>query len=109
MMHQTRYTNNKPIKLDGPEFKKWRDEILLKERAILQTLGFNFQIEHPYANMLAKVKNLQYGLCTFFLNTFVYSSDAFSFIDNQKRLAQLAWNFINDRFVIEILHQVNSF
>lgn len=60
VMFHTRY--NKQIKLDSPDFKKWRDEILLKERVVLQTLGFNFQIEHPYANMLAKVKKLQYGL-----------------------------------------------
>jgi len=75
---QIMYQEKKKMKVsvDSPEFNYWRKEILEKERNVLQTLGFDFQIEHPYSNMLAKVKQLQH--------------------EHQKRLAQFSWNFIND-------------
>eukprot|EP00012_Vannella_robusta_P007730 CAMPEP_0206196650 /NCGR_PEP_ID=MMETSP0166-20121206/8579_1 /ASSEMBLY_ACC=CAM_ASM_000260 /TAXON_ID=95228 /ORGANISM="Vannella robusta, Strain DIVA3 518/3/11/1/6" /LENGTH=188 /DNA_ID=CAMNT_0053614175 /DNA_START=219 /DNA_END=785 /DNA_ORIENTATION=- len=72
------YREKKKTKIiaDGKEFAYWRNEILEKERHVLHTLGFDFQIEHPYANMLSKVKQLQH--------------------EDPKRLAQFSWNFIND-------------
>eukprot|EP00339_Tiarina_fusa_P024793 CAMPEP_0117041086 /NCGR_PEP_ID=MMETSP0472-20121206/28719_1 /TAXON_ID=693140 ORGANISM="Tiarina fusus, Strain LIS" /NCGR_SAMPLE_ID=MMETSP0472 /ASSEMBLY_ACC=CAM_ASM_000603 /LENGTH=151 /DNA_ID=CAMNT_0004752009 /DNA_START=17 /DNA_END=469 /DNA_ORIENTATION=- len=61
----------KTPKAESAEYEWWRREILKKERNVLQILGFDFQIEHPYANMLTKVKQLQN--------------------DNHKILAQFAW------------------
>ena len=57
------YREKKKTKIiaDGKEFAYWRNEILEKERHVLHTLGFDFQLEHPYANMLSKVKQLQHG------------------------------------------------
>jgi len=75
LMHQLKYS--KQIQnLESAEFKYWRDEILQKERLLLQVLGFDFQIEHPYTSMLQKVKQLQE--------------------EDQKKIAQLAWDFITE-------------
>jgi len=62
-----------------------RDLILRAERRLLHTLAFDFNIEHPYKYLLSTVKQMQ----------------AHNYIgeDSTRDLAQIAWNFANDRCV----------
>jgi len=57
-----------------------KEEVMTLER-ILQTIKFDLQIEHPYQYLLKYAKALQ-G-------------------DKQKlqKMVQMAWTFVNDRFV----------
>jgi len=64
------------IKQDSQEFWELKENILVAERILLQTIGFDLTIEHPYKHLLAYVKK----------------------IEGSKDLAQVAWNFVNDSF-----------
>eukprot|EP00316_Scyphosphaera_apsteinii_P015717 CAMPEP_0119305206 /NCGR_PEP_ID=MMETSP1333-20130426/6249_1 /TAXON_ID=418940 /ORGANISM="Scyphosphaera apsteinii, Strain RCC1455" /LENGTH=399 /DNA_ID=CAMNT_0007308235 /DNA_START=26 /DNA_END=1225 /DNA_ORIENTATION=+ len=68
--------DNKPEKLDpeSHEFFEMKEKILISERILLQTLGFDLTVEHAYRPLLAYVKSIQ----------------------GTRDLAQIAWNFIND-------------
>jgi len=60
-----------------------RELVLCAERVLLHALGFDFNVEHPYKHLLAYVRKLvQNG-----------SADE----DVNRELAQVAWNFANDR------------
>jgi len=61
---------------ESREFWKMKEQILVSERILLQTLGFELQIEHPYRPLLAYVKAIQAS----------------------RDFAQLAWNFVNDSY-----------
>lgn len=62
------------------EYWRWRDVILYKEEMLLETLCFDFDIVHPYDEILALVKR---------------------FAPGNSALGKCAWAFINDRFVME--------
>lgn len=51
-----------------------KNKLLDNERTLLQTLGFDLEVEHPYNKMLEKCRIL----------------------DSSRPVAQLAWNLIND-------------
>jgi hypothetical protein len=74
--HSIQFPDQPPLSVDSPEFKRERDRILTLERELLQTLCFDFQIDHPYRYLLHYVKQLHGG----------------------KELAQSAWSFANDSF-----------
>jgi hypothetical protein len=59
-----------------------KESVLCAERAVLYTLGFDFQIgsQHPYQCLLDEVKPLS-------------SSDP----NLYRMLVQICWNFLNDR------------
>jgi len=63
-----------PLKLDSPKYEDEREKILLAERLVLQTIAFDFIVEHPYKFLLDYVKRVNGG----------------------QELAQSAWNFVND-------------
>jgi len=67
-------TPKPPPEPDSQEFKDLKERILVSERVLLQTLGFDLTVEHPYRPLLAYVKSIQ----------------------GTRDLAQVAWNFIND-------------
>lgn len=69
----------RPLTLDSPEFPKLRQRVLQSERLILQTLFFDLTIEHPQKALVPALTTL--GLA------------------QDKNLGQVAYNFINDRFV----------
>ena len=60
-----------------------RESILQAERILLHTLGFDFNVEHPYKHLLNVVKRVNQ-------TQNVRES-------NSRSLAQVAWNFANDR------------
>ncbi len=57
--------------------------MLRAERLLLHTLAFDFNIEHPYKYLLSTVKEMQ---------ILGYISE-----NCTRELAQIAWNFANDR------------
>jgi cyclin T len=61
-----------------------RDVILCAERSLLHTLGFHFHAEHPYKHLLRIVKQMSE-------EKVIPEKDA-------RDLAQVAWNFANDRY-----------
>mmetsp|Transcript_603 Transcript_603/g.1807 ORF Transcript_603/g.1807 Transcript_603/m.1807 type:complete len:192 (-) Transcript_603:217-792(-) len=61
-------------------FDMLRDNVLIAERALLYTLGFNFRIEKPYQHITHRALRFR-GL------------DA----DALRLMTQIAWNFVNDR------------
>jgi transcription initiation factor TFIIIB Brf1 subunit/transcription initiation factor TFIIB len=62
------------LKPQSQEFWEIRDQILLFERIVLQTIAFDLTVEHPYKFLLTYVKT----------------------ISGDRNLAQVAWNFVND-------------
>ena len=59
---------------ESKEFWSLKEEILVCERILLQTLDFDLTVEHAYRPLLAYVKSIK----------------------GTRDLAQVAWNFIND-------------
>ena len=59
---------------ESKEFWALKEEILVCERILLQTLDFDLTVEHAYRPLLAYVKSIK----------------------GTRDLAQVAWNFIND-------------
>ncbi|KAL3850391.1 hypothetical protein ACJIZ3_012273 [Penstemon smallii] len=56
-------------------YEQQKELILLGERVVLATLGFDFNVHHPYKPLVEAIKK---------------------FKDDQNTLAQVAWNFVND-------------
>ncbi|MCO5572841.1 hypothetical protein L7F22_026600 [Adiantum nelumboides] len=52
-----------------------KEQVLLAENVVLQTLGFDLNVIHPYKRLVTAVKRLKF---------------------TEKSLAQVAWNFLND-------------
>lgn len=61
---------------DSPENKELKQRIFQMERILLQTLGFDLKVEHPYRSLVFYVKEIR----------------------GDKNLTQVAWNFVNDSF-----------
>lgn len=59
---------------ESKEFWELKEQILVCERILLQTLDFDLTVEHAYRPLLAYVKSIK----------------------GSRDLAQVAWNFIND-------------
>jgi hypothetical protein len=66
----------KEYKPDSKEFLELREKILTQELAVLQTIAFDLTVEHPYKHLLTYVKGIK----------------------GNRQLAQVAWNFVNDRY-----------
>eukprot|EP00899_Mesostigma_viride_P020587 jgi/Mesvir1/2852/Mv13939-RA.1 len=87
---ETKYRNDpakaSQMKENKEEFEKLKDIILSNERILLQTLGFDLNITHPYKFVLEKVR-----AC---LKKPGGSSEAAQ--ESSSKLAQASWNFVND-------------
>lgn len=57
-------------------YEQQKELILLGERVVLATLGFDFNVHHPYKPLVEAIKKL----------------------GGQNSLAQVAWNFVNDGY-----------
>jgi len=64
--------------------------VLQAERVLLHTLGFDFNVEHPYKHLLKLAK---------WVNASQLEGDA-------RTLTQVAWNFANDRSEIDDLDPI---
>lgn len=73
--HMLRTKNKVDLQIDSKEYIEIRDDILMRERIVLQTIAFDLTVEHPYKFLLSNIKKLFAG---------------------DKELAQVAWNFVND-------------
>lgn len=56
-------------------YEQQKERILLAERVLLVTLGFDFNVHHPYKPLVDAIKRFKVA---------------------QNALAQVAWNFVND-------------
>jgi len=59
-------------------YDKQKELILLGERVVLVTLGFDLNIPHAYRPLVEAIRRFN--------------------IDNKSPLAQVAWNFVNDGY-----------
>ena len=62
-------------------YEQQKELILLGERVVLATLGFDLNVHHPYKPLVEAIKKFKVA---------------------QNALAQVAWNFVNDGY--ERLH-----
>jgi transcription initiation factor TFIIIB Brf1 subunit/transcription initiation factor TFIIB len=67
-----------PVDIHSTRFSNYKDRLIRAERELLKELGFVLYTEHPHKFILNYAKLLTLDDATF------------------KRLAQYAWNFIND-------------
>eukprot|EP00003_Mantamonas_plastica_P020438 TRINITY_DN329_c0_g1_i10.p1 TRINITY_DN329_c0_g1~~TRINITY_DN329_c0_g1_i10.p1 ORF type:complete len:311 (+),score=94.73 TRINITY_DN329_c0_g1_i10:1306-2238(+) len=68
------HPGKKRLEPEGETFWEYKDKILMLERILLQVLDFDMSVTHPYAALLSYSKGIPDG----------------------KKVAQVAWNFIND-------------
>lgn len=64
-------------------YEQQKELILLAERVVLATLGFDLNLHHPYKPLVEAIKKFKVA---------------------QNALAQVAWNFVNDGY--DALHQL---
>lgn len=70
-------------------YEQQKELILVGERIVLQTLGFDLNLQHPYKPLVEAIKKFKVA---------------------QNALAQVAWNFVNDGYVdYPIFVMLNSF
>ena len=60
-------------------YEQQKELILLGERVVLATLGFDLNVHHPYKPLVEAIKKFKVA---------------------QNALAQVAWNFVNDGYAI---------
>lgn len=58
-------------------YERQKELILLGERVVLATLGFDLNVHHPYKPLVEAIKKFKVA---------------------QNALAQVAWNFVNDGY-----------
>lgn len=58
-------------------YEQQKELILLGERVVLSTLGFDLNVHHPYKPLVEAIKKFHVA---------------------QNALAQVAWNFVNDGY-----------
>lgn len=58
-------------------YEQQKELILLGERVVLATLGFDLNVHHPYKPLVEAIKKFKVA---------------------QNALAQVAWNFVNDGY-----------
>jgi cyclin T len=61
---------------DSRKYHELKEQVLVAERILLQTLGFELQLDHPYRDLLAYVRSVAMS----------------------RDFAALAWNFVNDSY-----------
>lgn len=93
-------TAAKPPDLDpkGEEFSKLKERVLLLERVILHTIGFELSIDHPYKFLVEQIKQLVQSKKLTYKNTPppVVSSQQQQQQHMMNEMVQLAMNFAND-------------
>lgn len=58
-------------------YEQQKELILLGERVVLSTLGYDLNVQHPYKPLVEAIKKFKVA---------------------QNALAQVAWNFVNDGY-----------
>jgi len=81
--HQHRFPTEEPLAEHTRPFETLREMVLVHERVLLQTLGFDLQLEHPYRPLLAYVKA----------------------VGTDRAFAQIAWNYVNDSLLTTVCLQ----
>ena len=69
-------------------FEEQKEIVLLGERMVLATLGFDLNIHHPYKPLVAAIKKFKVA---------------------QNALAQVAWNFVNDGYALPSAYRLHIF
>jgi hypothetical protein len=70
--------------LTQDHIEEQKEKVLQAERVLLHTLGFDFNVSHPYKPLLSLAKHV---------------NQLEQVLEGQSRsLTQVAWNFANDRY-----------
>jgi cyclin L len=72
----------KPLDLGGERYNQWKGELITMEMYLLKELGFSFYhiLDHPHKYILYFIK----------------------FLEGDKQLAQVAWNYLNDSCRLDV-------
>jgi Cyclin, N-terminal domain len=73
------------LDLKGDEFNKLRERILLLERVLLHTIGFELSIDHPYKFLVEQIKKLVQGRAVEFIPNSTAAKEAELLPNNQIR------------------------
>lgn len=79
------YHINTTATVEQEVYEQQKELILLGERAVLATLGFDLNVQHPYKPLVEAIKKFKVA---------------------QNALAQVAWNFVNDGYVVSLIYTV---
>lgn len=66
-------------------YEQQKELILVGERVVLTTLGFDLNVHHPYKPLVEAIKKFKVA---------------------QNALAQVAWNFVNDGYAYHTLFKL---
>jgi cyclin T len=81
----------------GEEFLKLKERILLLERVILHTIGFELSIDHPYKSLVDQIKKLiQTRQLEYIIAPSTASSSSQVMSKMMNELVQYSMNFAND-------------
>ena len=78
---------NELIRLLQEVYEQQKELILIGEKIVLSTLGFDFNVNHPYKPLVEAIKKFKVA---------------------QNALAQVAWNFVNDGYVKSLFTSKDS-
>jgi Cyclin, N-terminal domain len=81
------------------EFTKLKERILLLERVLLHTIGFELSIDHPYKFLVEQIKNLVQGRKL----EFVHAESTSSTATNKKETEKLTNNQIRDKMMNQLV------
>lgn len=79
--------NNEKLVLDSEKYTTFRQQVLVAERLVLQTIAFDLTVEHPYRFLQ------EHG-------ALVTCKE-----DERKSFMQTAWNYVNDSFASAVCLQ----
>ena len=99
-MSNTGSSHETTLDPQSEEFTKLKERILLLERVLLHTIGFELSIDHPYKFLVEQIKNLVQSRKLEFVN----SSDTASSLANKKETDnKLTNNQVRDKMMNELV------
>lgn len=89
-------TNTSFLDPKGEEFAKLKERILLLERVILHTIGFELSIDHPYKFLVEQIKKLTHTRQLEYITPPANTSTSQVMSKMLNELVQYSMNFAND-------------
>lgn len=91
-------SGSEKLDTESEEFSKLKERVLLMERIILHTIGFELSVEHPYKSLVEKIRSLVSQRELEYIEPSTDSKESTSEAYNKmkSKLLQTSMNFAND-------------